>query len=300
MGPGAAAGAVTHGSALGAVPPLLALAALAAYLGAVWAARRRGRAWPAGRTAWFALGALAVAVCVSPPVMHAAHLSLRAHMVQHLALAMLAPLALVLGAPVTAVLRALPARPARRLARVLRSRPVAVVSHPAVALALNVGGMAALYATPLFGAMHGSAWVSAAVHVHMLAAGCLFTYAVLAGPDPAPHAAPMGVRLAALAAGVAAHAVLSKQLAAQGWPAGYDAAETLAAAQVMYYGGDLAEALLLAALLAAWYRGEPGQTLGRWLPAPPGPSASETPVGAPDSDPSPPRAGAGARRPALP
>ncbi len=224
------------------------------YLAAVRAGRQRGRPWPARRSAWFALGLAGVALSVSPPVMHAAHHGLRAHMVQHVVLAMLAPLALVLGAPVTALLRGLPATAARRLAGVLRSRLVRVVSHPVVALVLNVGGMAALYATPLYGAMHGSAWVSAAVHGHMLAAGYLFSWSILGGPDPAPHPVPMRVRLGVLVAGIAAHAILSKQLAIAGWPAGYPAAETLAAAQVMYYGGDLAEALLLAALLAGWYR----------------------------------------------
>ena len=245
---------MTHGGAVSAVGLAGVAVAAVGYLAAVRAGRQRGRGWPVRRTAWFALGLAGVALSLSPPAMHAAHLSLRAHMVQHVALAMLAPLALVLGAPATALLRGLPASSARRLARALRSRPVRVVGHPAVALVLNVGGMAALYATPLYGAMHGSGWVSAAVHGHMLAAGYLFSWSVLAGPDPAPHPAPMRVRLGVLALGIAAHAVLSKQLAAQGWPAGYPDAETLAAAQVMYYGGDLAEALLLAALLAGWYR----------------------------------------------
>ena len=224
------------------------------YLAAVRAGRQRGRPWPMRRTAWFGLGLAGVALALSPPAMHAAHHGLRAHMAQHVVLAMLAPLALVLGAPVTALLRGLPAARARRLAGVLRSRFARVVSHPAVALVLNVGGMAALYATPLYGAMHGSAWVSAAVHGHMLAAGYLFSWSILGGPDPTPHPVPMRVRLGVLVAGIAAHAILSKQLAAQGWPAGYSASDTLAAAQVMYYGGDLAEALLLAALLVGWYR----------------------------------------------
>ena len=228
--------------------------AAAGYGAAVWAGRQRGRTWPARRSAWFALGLAGVALSLAPPVMYAAHQGLVAHMVQHVALAMLAPLALVLGAPVTALLRGLPATAARRLARALRSRFVRVVSHPAAALVLNVGGMAALYATPLYGAMHDSAGVSAAVHGHLLAAGYLFCWSILGGPDPAPHPVSLRVRLGALVAAIAAHAILSKQLAIQGWPAGYPAAETLAAAQVMYYGGDLAEALLLATLLAGWYR----------------------------------------------
>ncbi len=53
------------------------------------------------------------------------------HVVQHLLLGMVAPLFLVLGAPVTLALQA-SRRPAQqRLLRVLHSRPVLVVTHPA-------------------------------------------------------------------------------------------------------------------------------------------------------------------------
>ena len=266
---------MSHTDPFSAVALAVVAAGLGAYLAGVRAGRRRGRGWPGGRTAAFALGALAVAACVAPPVMHAAHGDLRVHMVQHVVLAMLAPVGLVLGAPVTVALRALRVGPARRVARALGSAPVRAVSHPAVALGLNVGGMAALYATPLYAAIHGSSALHAAVHVHVLAAGCLFTWAVLAGPDPAPHAAGMGTRLGVLFAAIAAHAVLSKLMFARLWPAGVaDAREVQAAAQIMYYGGDLAEALLLAVLLAAWVRGDRRQTLGRWLPAPAGERAS--------------------------
>ncbi len=253
---------------------------LAAYLVGVRVGRQRGRGWPTWRTVSFGAGALAVAAAVAPPAMHAAHGDLRVHMVQHVVLGMLAPIGLVLGAPVTVALRALPVSSARRLARVLRSAPVRVVSHPAAALVLNVGGMAALYATPLYTATQGSAVLHAAVHAHVLAAGCLFTWAVLAGPDPAPHAAGMGTRLGVLFASIAAHAVLSKLMFARLWPAGVSAAEeTQTAAQIMYYGGDLAEALLLAVLLAAWLRGDRRQTLGRWLPDRSRPAETAAPRG---------------------
>lgn len=260
---------MTHGA-----PPLLvswlALATmvggLGAYLAAARVGRQRGRPWPRSRTGWCIIGALALATALSPWVVAASHGNLRIHMAQHVVVAMLAPLALVLAAPVTVMLRALPTAAARQVTRALRSWPVQVVSHPVVALGLNVGGMVALYGTPLWGAMHASAWVWAAVHVHMVGAGYLFAWSVLAGPDPAPHPAPMRVRLGVLFAAIAGHAVLSKQLVAQGWPPGYAPGEVLAAAQIMYYGGDLAEGLLLVALLTAWYRGDRRHALGRWLP----------------------------------
>ena len=124
------------------------------------------------------------------------------------------------------------------------------------ALVLNVGGMAALYATPLYAATQASPVLHALVHVHFLAAGCLFTHAVLAGPDPAPHAPGLRTRLNVLFVAIAAHAVLAKLMYGYGLPRGtaHGPDEVRAAARLMYYGGDLAEGLLAVALFARWYR----------------------------------------------
>ena len=236
--------------------PLVALAAvLAGYLLAVRAQRRAGRRWARGRTVAFAVGVGLLAVAAAPPLAAWAHGDLRGHMVQHVLVGMLAPLGLVLGAPVALALRSLPVPAARRVTRALRSGAVRVVSHPAAAAVLNVGGMVVLYLTPLYAATLTSPALHAAVHAHVLAAGVLFTWSVLGGPDPAPHPAPLGTRLGVLTLAIAAHAVLGKVMYGFLWPRGVaGAAEVEAAAQVMYYGGDLAEALLVAALFARWYR----------------------------------------------
>ena len=249
-----------HAHAAGAAFSAVALAgaavALGAYLAAAREQRARGRRWGPGRTAAFASGVGLVALAVAPPVVGWAHGDLRGHMAQHLLLGMLAPLGLVLGAPVTLALRTLPVRAARRLAGALKSGPARALSHPASALVLNVGGMAALYATPLYAATQASPLLHALVHVHFLAAGYVFAWAVLAGPDPAPHAPGLGVRLGVLFVAVAAHAVLAKLMYGYGLPRGtaHGPDEIRAAARLMYYGGDLAEGLLAGALFGRWYR----------------------------------------------
>jgi putative membrane protein len=68
---------------------------------------------------------------------------------------MVAPVWLVLGAPVTLLLRSVPVRRARTLSRVLRSRPVHLLANPWVALFLSTGGLVALSFTPLHGASTG-------------------------------------------------------------------------------------------------------------------------------------------------
>jgi putative membrane protein len=65
------------------------------------------------------------------------------------------------------------------------------------------------------------------------------------------------VRLAALLASAASHAVLAKLLYARAghWPPGGHGPAHRAedAAMLMYYGGDLAELLLATVVLAGWY-----------------------------------------------
>lgn len=99
---------------------------------------------------------------------------------------MLAPILLVLGAPVTNELRALPVEEARRVVRILSSPPLTSLSHPITASVLNVGGLFALYRTPLYGLTHQHGAVSVLIHLHAFAAGYLSTAAII-GIDPIAH-----------------------------------------------------------------------------------------------------------------
>ncbi|HYH11166.1 MAG TPA: cytochrome c oxidase assembly protein, partial [Thermomicrobiales bacterium] len=85
--------------------------------------------------------------------------------------------------------------------------------------------------------------------------GYLFAWSI-AGPDPAPGRPGLTTRLAVLVTSIAAHAYLGKTMYAHLFPRGthYSADEIEAAAELMYYGGDLAELLLAAALFATWYQ----------------------------------------------
>lgn len=222
----------------------------------VLAARARRRnpeaGWSRRRTAFHLAGCAMLAVALLPPVASLAHHDFRGHMLQHLLIGMYAPLALVLAAPATLLLRTLPAVRARQLARLLRSRPLRRLAHPAVALLLSVGPLGALYFTPLYGAVAASPSAHGLLHAHFLLAGCLFAW-VIAGPDPAPHRPDVPARLLVLGVAVAAHAVLS-QLMYGGFgvyvPA--PAVQVQGGAELMYYGGDLAELLLAGALVATW------------------------------------------------
>ncbi len=246
--------APAHGGSWGALLPAAGVLLLAAaYLTLTHQAAHAGRRrWPRRRTASFLTGCALLGAALLPPIAPSAHGDFRGHMLQHLLIGMYAPLALVLGAPVTVLLRALPARDARTLTALLRSRPVGLLAHPLTALTLSTGGLAALYFTPLYDtatAHPAGHWL---LHAHFLASGCLFAWAI-AGPDPAPARPSVPARLAVLGAAIAAHAAIS-QLMYGGFLIGVHApiAQIRGGAELMYYGGDIAELLLAAALVTTW------------------------------------------------
>ena len=200
---------------------------------------------------WYA-GLACVAAGMIGPLDAAAYSSFTAHMAAHLLVGMLAPLLLVLAAPLTLLLRALSTSNARALSRLMSTRFIRAISHPVTAALLNAGGLWLLYTTDLFLLMHSSPAAHVAVHAHILLAGYLFT-ASLVSIDPNPHRASMMVRSAVLIVFIAAHSILAKWLYAHP-PAGVDAADAQAGAQLMYYGGDAVDLVIIVLLLSGWYR----------------------------------------------
>ncbi|MFF4173275.1 cytochrome c oxidase assembly protein [Streptomyces sp. NPDC001744] len=235
--------------------PLLPLLAAAVFY-ALLARRARRRNPALGRSPWrtasFLSGVVLLGVALLPPVAPFAHEDFRGHMLQHVLIGMYAPLALVLGAPVTLLLRTLPAARGRRLSAVLRSAPVGALTRPWVALALSTGSLVPLYFTPLYGVITGDPVAHWLLHAHFLLSGCLFAH-VVAGPDPSPSRPDVRVRLVWLGVAIAAHAVVSQLLyGGFGTHVHAPVEQVRGGAEIMYYGGDIAELLLAAALVTTW------------------------------------------------
>ncbi|QDI90068.1 cytochrome c oxidase assembly protein [Salicibibacter halophilus] len=210
----------------------------------------RLRTWPSKRYGFWTLGIISMLLA---RMIHVhGHTDFTIHMVVHLLLGMLAPLLLVLAAPVTLLLRALPVRHARIATRTLRLRLVQLLTHPVVTVCLNFGGLWILYRTSLFEWMHISMLVSVLVHMHVFVAGFVFTTSVLY-IDPAPHRSSFRLRAAVMVLGFAAHAVLAKIIYAESIP-GVSAADARQGALLMYYGGDLVDAVLIGVFCLFWYR----------------------------------------------
>jgi putative membrane protein len=225
------------------------LAAIAIYIFAALRPSTRG-GWPRYRILMWIAGCFVTALSVQAAV--ANHDDFARHALAHVGLGMLSPLLLMLSAPVTLTLRSLSIVPARRLARLLRSRPVRFLTHPIPAAALNLGGLWLLYAGGLYPSMHTNGLLFVVVHVHIFVSGYLLA-AAIAGVDPNPHRARILPRAFVLCAVMAGHSILSKYLYANP-PADVPVASAEAGSIVMYYGGDAVSVVLVVLLCAEWYR----------------------------------------------
>jgi putative membrane protein len=249
---GEAAHQHADGALDGLLPVALTVTVAAGYLLLAARLRHEPRSWSAWRTAAFLTGTGLLVLALLPGLLPYGDEDFRGHMLQHLLIGMLAPLGLALGAPVTVLLRSLPTRHGRLIGRVLRSRPAHVLGHPVTALLLNLGGLAALYFTPVYAATGAHPLLHDLVHMHFLVAGYLFAW-VIAGPDPAPRRPSVRARLVILGVAVAGHAILSQLLYAGILVHVAVPAEQLQGGAVfMYYGGDIAELLLAFALVTTW------------------------------------------------
>ncbi|MET9340965.1 cytochrome c oxidase assembly protein [Nonomuraea sp. NPDC003804] len=255
----------------------LFFALLAAALGGLYAAgvvrlRRRGDAWSAGRTAAWFVGVAILVLATQSGLARYAKVLFSVHMIEHMTLAMLVPIFLVLGAPVTLALRAL--KPAARrgdrgprewLTVILHSRFVRVVSHPVVATSIFIASTYALYFTPLFAAAMEEHLGHITMTLHFLLSGSLFFWVII-GVDPAPHKLPHVGRLLTLFVTMPFHAFFGIALMMMGTVVAADWYEQLgrtwglSALQDQENGGAIAwgfgeipTLIVLLALAFQWY-----------------------------------------------
>jgi putative membrane protein len=180
------------------------------YLAAVVVLRRRGVAWPVGRSLAWLLGltSLFAVTCTGVAAYGMALFSV--HMGQHMVLSMLTPILLLLGAPITLALRALPASgtasgPRRMLLKALHSRFAKVISHPGFTVSAFVVSLFGLYFTDLLDLAMRSHLGHQVMLIHFLTVGLLFFGPILA-VDPWPRRSAAGLRLIELLVAVPFHA----------------------------------------------------------------------------------------------
>lgn len=192
--------------------------ATALYIRGVVALVRRGDSWPVGRTISFAIGISLLDYATSGGLGLYSHFSFQYHMIAHMVLSMIAPIALILSAPITLALRTLPIgrdkseRGVRGLLiTALHSRPTQIITHPISALAIFDGSLFALYFTPLFSNLMSGHFGHLIMNFHFIGAGLLFFY-VIVGIDPNPRKVHHLVRVVILLSAMSIHAFFSVAL----------------------------------------------------------------------------------------
>ncbi|BBY41844.1 cytochrome c oxidase assembly protein [Mycolicibacterium celeriflavum] len=182
------------------------------YLLAVRRLHRRGDAWPVGRTLGWLCGCAALLFATSSGLGRYMPAMFSMHMIAHMVLSMLVPVLLVLGAPMTLALRALPAAgrgdpPGARewLLAALHSRVSRFFTNPVVATVLFVAGFYGLYFGGLFDAAVDKHGAHVLMNLHFLLSGYLF-YWVVIGIDPAPRQIPQLGKVAMVFASLPLHA----------------------------------------------------------------------------------------------
>jgi putative copper resistance protein D len=188
---------------------------VALYVKGVIVLTKRGDKWPIGRTISFALGVSVIDFATSGGLGVYAQFSFSYHMLAHMLLSMVAPIGLVLGAPMTLALRTLPQgrTPSERgvrgsLLAALHSKIGVFYTNPVVALLIFDGSLFALYFTDLFASMMQSHVGHLFMTLHFLAAGFLFFFVVI-GIDPNPRKIPYLVQIVVLFAAMSIHAFFS-------------------------------------------------------------------------------------------
>jgi putative copper resistance protein D len=194
--------------------------AVALYIKGVAILKKRGDSWPVGRTIAFALGIALIDFATSGGLGVYAMYSFEYHMIAHMTLGMIAPIGLVLGAPITLALRTLPqgrtsteSGPRAILVALLHSRIGILLTNPIIALALFDGSLFVLYFTDLFGILMASHAGHLLMNVHFILAGYLF-FMIVIGLDPTPRRIHHLVRIVILFAAMAIHAFFSISLLA--------------------------------------------------------------------------------------
>jgi len=253
------------------IPFVMTVWAAGLYLLGVRTLRRRGDRWPVGRTLSFVVVGMGSFYLATASGLGAYDLTLLSvHMVQHMVLSMLVPLALALGAPVTLALRTLPARPRGWLLAVLHSRVARVLSFPPLTLALYVISPWALYFSGWYDASLHSTYVHEMMHLHLVLVGALFFWPLM-GIDPVPGRVGYPARMLLVVLTLPFHAFLGVAIMSQDNLIGHDwypslhhgpmgswlpdpHADQHLAGGILWGSGDLIGLVFFGVLFAQWVR----------------------------------------------
>jgi putative copper resistance protein D len=187
------------------------LLAVGLYVAGVVRLRRRGDAWSVLRTLSWVAGWLLFLYATNGVLGIYGRVAFSWHMTLHMVEAMVVPIFLVLGAPVTLALRTVRPRsdgtlgPREMLLALVHSRFLAVVGNPVFAAVFFFMSLVVFYWTGLFQLALETHTGHLLMTAHFVLAGYLFAW-VLVGVDPGPKRWSPALRLVVLFATISFHA----------------------------------------------------------------------------------------------
>jgi putative copper resistance protein D len=249
------------------VPLALALLVGGLYVAGVRRLTATGTPWPVSRTVLFlgpGLGSFLIATQSSLAAYDTVLLSV--HMAQHMILAMITPIFLALGAPVTLALRTLPATGRTRLLAVIHSRVAQVLTFPAVAGAIFVANPFLLYFTGYYEQTLRHPLLHDLNHAHFVLVGSLWFWPLL-GIDPMPRRLTHPLRVLAAFLTLPFHAFLglgilsTDTLIAGDWYLSHDRqwgasplSDQHTAGGMLWASGDVVGLIVFAVIFVQWVR----------------------------------------------
>lgn len=258
-------------------PNLLLLTVSAVMIGLyLWGylrLRRAGNRWPVNRLICWLAGWLMVVVLIGSRMWAYSSATFSWHMVVHMTLNMGAPVLMVLGGPITLLLRTTRAHRAGQpvgihdvVSQLLGWRVVAVLLNPILVWLIFVGSLYILYFSPLFGLAMRYHWAHQLMAVHFLIIGYLFYWLVIGvdrPPRPLPHIAKLGYIFAAMpfhaffaVAVLSGGAIIGRDFyTLLGLPWLHDlAAQQRAGGQVTWATGEIPLFIVIIALVGQWFQ----------------------------------------------
>ena len=190
---------------------VVALLAIGIYLWAVRRLAQRGDAWHLRRTVSWTFGWLVFIWTTSGSPGVYGKVQFSTHMFMHMMLTMGIPIFLVIGAPLTLLARAIPARrdktmgPRELLLATAHSRWLSFFCNPIIASINFAGSLYVFYFTGLFEMALQTHTGHVAMVVHFMLAGYVFCWSLI-GIDPGPKRWPPSLRLVALFVTMSVHA----------------------------------------------------------------------------------------------
>ncbi|WP_349826745.1 cytochrome c oxidase assembly protein [Brevibacterium litoralis] len=182
-----------------------------AYVLAVVRLRRRGDHWPIWRTVCWVIGMAGLMWVTSGGPAVYGKVLFSAHMIQHMLIVMVVPIPMVLGAPITLLMRGFrPRRDGSRGPRewvllLVHSRYLRFFAHPIVASVNFAGSLVVFYYSGIMGPALATHLGHELMILHFLGAGYMFAQGLI-GVDPGATRFPYPVRLLMLLITMAFHA----------------------------------------------------------------------------------------------